>query len=97
MKNKVLGSANEALDEVPVTAEPKNPLVPLTEFQERCIAALKKSSNSVSTNDLAARLRTSRVAVVSAMRALERKGLAGSHRWPPHDQWAALYWFLRNR
>lgn len=67
----------------------------ISAFQQRCIDRLKVARTSMSTNDLAHRLRTSRVAVVSAMRSLERRGLAGSHRWPPHDQWAALYWFLK--
>lgn len=64
-------------------------------FQVRCIALLAAAPSSVSTNDLAHRLKTSRVAVVSALRSLERHGLAGSHRCPPNDQWAALFWFLR--
>ncbi|MCW3587371.1 helix-turn-helix domain-containing protein [Burkholderia cenocepacia] len=68
----------------------------ISAFQQRCIDKLKVASMSMSTNDLAHRLRTSRVAVASAMRSLERRGLAGSHRWPPHDQWAALYWFLKD-
>ncbi|WP_321907856.1 hypothetical protein [Burkholderia cepacia] len=68
-----------------------------TVFQARCIALLAAAPSSVSTNDLAHSLKTSRVAVVSAMRSPERHGLAGSHRWPPIDQWAALFWFLRGR
>lgn len=68
-----------------------------TAFQVRCIVLLTVARGSVSTSDIAHRLKTSRVAVVSAMRSLERHGLAGSHRSPPNDQWAALFWFLRER
>jgi hypothetical protein len=68
----------------------------VTEFQQRCIDKIKPAPNaSDSTASLAVRLKTSRVAVVSAMRALERKGLAVSYRWPPNDQWASLYWGLK--
>jgi len=66
----------------------------ITPFQQRCIDFLNRSNTSRSTADMAHCLKTSNVAIVSSMRSLERKGLAGSHRWP-NDQWAALYWFLR--
>lgn len=53
----------------------------LTESQKRFVAALKQCSNSMeSTTYLAARMKTSRVAVVAIGRALERKGLAVSFR-----------------
>ncbi|MFM0608733.1 MarR family transcriptional regulator [Paraburkholderia sediminicola] len=77
-------------------SELSGPALDVSEFQQRCIDTIRKHpQSSVSTNELADRLRTSRVAVTSAMRALERKGLAGSLRWPHNDQWASLYWFLK--
>lgn len=67
----------------------------MTPFQQRCLEALRKAPNGIaSTVGLADRLRTSNVAVVSAMRSLERQGKAGSMR-SDDSQWAALLWFER--
>jgi hypothetical protein len=67
----------------------------VTPFQQRCLEALRKAPNGIeSTVRLADRLRSSNVAVVSAMRALERQGKAGSMR-SDDSQWAALLWFER--
>jgi len=72
------------------------PDVDLTEAQARFVAVLKVCPNSMeSTTYLAARMKTSRVAVVAIGRALERKGLAASFR-SDDSQWAALKWALRN-
>ncbi|WP_096507960.1 HTH domain-containing protein [Burkholderia sp. IDO3] len=87
-------SAEAAVAQMRARTGIENPVVWVSDFQERCIEVLSDATTSVSTADLAVRLNTSRVAIVSAMRSLERKGLAGSHRWP-NDQWAALYWFIR--
>lgn len=92
--NRRYGKAEEAvLAEVRARTGIENPVVWISAFQELCMEVLRDSPTSVSTADIANRLKTSRVAVVSAIRSLERKGLARSHRWP-NDQWAALYWFI---
>lgn len=64
----------------------------MTEFQARMLDRLKRCPNGIeSTTYLAAGLKTSRVAVVSAGRALERAGLVCSLR-SDDSQWAALKW-----
>lgn len=69
----------------------------LTDLQERCCAALRKAPNGMlNVVNLADAARSNNVAVVSTMRALERKGLAGSIR-SDNSQWAALVWFLREQ
>lgn len=67
----------------------------ITKFQTRCAEAVVRhgSNGSISTTALARRLRTSRLAVVSAMRSLERKGLASSFRFG-RDEHASLFWGL---
>lgn len=58
---------------------------------------LKKCPNSMeSTTYLAAKLKTSRVAVVSAGRALERAGLVCSFR-SDNSEWASLKWAVKDR
>lgn len=72
-------------------------LAELSPFQAQLIAALRKCANSTeSTTRLAARLNSSRPAVVSAGRALERKGLLCSFR-SDNSQWAALKWALTRK
>ena len=72
------------------------PDIDLTESQDRFIAALKRCPNSMeSTTCLAARMKTSRVAVVAIGRALERKGFVASFR-SDDSQWAGLKWALLN-
>ena len=67
----------------------------MTEFQTKFLGALSKMPNRQgSTAELATRLRTSRVAVVSSGRALERAGRAVSWRHGD-DQWAVLMWAAR--
>lgn len=69
----------------------------LTPFQLKLIAALRRCANSTeSTTHLAARLKTSRPAVASAGRALERKGLLCSFR-SDNSQWAVLKWALTRK
>lgn len=69
----------------------------LTEFQTRLIETLGKCANSIeSTTELAARLKSNRLAVVSAGRALERKGLVCSFR-SDNSQWAVLKWALTRK
>lgn len=64
----------------------------MTEFQTRMLERLKSCPNGMeNTTYLAAVLKTSRVAVVSAGRALERAGLVCSFR-SDNTQWAALKW-----
>ena len=60
------------------------------------MAALEASRNrQASTTDLAYRLKTSRLAVVSGMRALQRAGRVVAFR-NGRDQWAALTWGVRH-
>jgi len=67
----------------------------MTPFQVRCCTAIRKAPNGIiSTVYLADVVKSSNVAVVSAMRSLERQNLAGSMR-SDNSQWAALLWFLR--
>jgi biotin operon repressor len=67
----------------------------ITEFQTRFLAKLEKCANGIeSTTYLADKLGTSRVAVVSAGRALERAGLVMSFR-SDNSQWASLKWAVR--
>ncbi len=69
----------------------------LTAFQAQLIAVLRKCANTTEgTTYLAVRLRTSRPAVVSAGRALERQGLLCSFR-SDNSQWAALKWALTRK
>ncbi|VVE33975.1 hypothetical protein [Pandoraea commovens] len=67
----------------------------MTEFQLRCARKLdaKKSFGAISTATLAYLLDSNNVAIVSAMRSLERQGLAGSTR-SDKSRWASLCWFL---
>lgn len=66
-----------------------------TDFQKKMLAVLGRRVNSTeSTTCLAHFLKSSRLAVVSAGRALERKGLVCSFR-SDNSQWAALMWALK--
>jgi biotin operon repressor len=66
-----------------------------SEFQARLLAQLAKRPNSIeSTAVLAVLLGTSRLAVVSAARSLERKGRLVSFR-SDGSQWASLMWSIR--
>lgn len=68
-----------------------------TAFQERLLARLARCANGAeSTTYLAAKLGTSRVAVVSAARALERAGLVVSFR-SDDSPWASLRWAVCRR
>lgn len=68
----------------------------MTDFQHRLLERLARCANGIeSTTMLAAKLGTSRPAVVSAARALERKGLVCSFR-SDDSQWAALMWAVKN-
>ncbi|RQR65507.1 hypothetical protein DIE18_03400 [Burkholderia sp. Bp9125] len=69
--------------------------VEITPFQRLCVDALRKEPNGIaSTSAILSRLhRSARIAVSSAMRGLERKGLAQSF---PSDnsEWAVTLWAL---
>ena len=69
----------------------------MTPFQERCCAYILRQPCGwpATVTDMAAALKTSRLAVSSAMRSLESQGLAGSTR-TGSDQWAAQVWFLKS-
>lgn len=71
----------------------------VTDFQKRCAEVIrtKAVNQSMTVTELAWRLKTSRLAVTSAMRSLESKGLAGSFRGGNGDRWSGLYWFLRSK
>lgn len=67
----------------------------LTPFQERMLAALQKAPNGqASTQTLATRLGSSRVAVASAGRSLERKGRVVTIL-SDGSMWAVRIWCLR--
>jgi DNA-binding MarR family transcriptional regulator len=68
----------------------------VTDFQNRCMKSLVQNDGpgTTSTARLAGRLATSNVAITSAMRSLERKGLVRGVYWPENSRWAALYWHL---
>jgi hypothetical protein len=67
----------------------------MTPFQERFLATLAKRPNGIeSTAVLAVLMKTSRVAVAQAGRALERAGKAVSFR-SDGSQWASLMWSAR--
>lgn len=70
----------------------------MTEFQQRFLECLARYPNGqASTTQLANRLCTSRVAVVSAGRALERAGRVLAYR-SDDSRWASLNWaILRGR
>jgi len=67
----------------------------MTEFQKLLITLMFKhgSNQTASTTELGWWSKKGRVAVSSAMRSLEKKGLAGYFR-SGDDQWAAQCWFL---
>ena len=67
----------------------------MTEFQKKCVERLTQKGGQ-SVNELSWGLNTSRVAVVSAMRSLEKQGLAASYR-RGRDQWAPLCFYLLDR
>lgn len=60
-------------------------------LQARCLEILAKENGSLHTQRVANRAGVTRIAAVSALRALERKGLAGSY--PGHDRWAGQQWY----
>jgi DNA-binding IclR family transcriptional regulator len=61
-----------------------------TEFQARLMAVVMKgANNSMSLSELAARMKSNRVAVHSAVRSLERNGWAVVFR-SDSSQWAVL-------
>lgn len=66
-----------------------------TPFQQRCIDLLRAAPNggSLTVEELACKLGTSRVAITSAMYSLERQGKARSYR-QGRDRWAALCFYL---
>lgn len=69
----------------------------MTEFQAKLLARLARCANSIeSTTELANKLNTSRVAVVSAGRALERAGMVCSFR-SDKSEWAALMWAAKHK
>jgi hypothetical protein len=64
----------------------------MTEFQTKMLNRLAKCRNGIeSTTVLASKLGTSRLAIVSAGRALERSGAVSAFR-SDNSQWAALMW-----
>ena len=66
----------------------------ISAFQWRLAKLIAKSRNgAASTAELGHRVRTSRVAVYSAMLSLEKKGYACQFRTKP-DRWAPLMWAL---
>ena len=60
----------------------------MTEFQKKCLERLK-AKGSQSVNELSWYMKTNRLAISSAMRSLEKKGIVSSFR-SGRDQWAAL-------
>lgn len=66
-------------------------------FQVRIREVIRKHelNGSVSLTEISVRLKASRLAVNSALRAMERRGLAGYFRSPPGDQWSAQMWYLK--
>ncbi len=72
----------------------------MTEFQQKCVAVIRKHGDGrggVAVTEIAGRLRTSCLAVSSAMRSLERQKMAGNYRFPKDSQWAAQIWYLTAR
>lgn len=63
----------------------------MTEFQKKCLERLE-AKGSQSVNELSWHMKTNRLAISSAMRSLEKKGIVGSFR-NGRDQWAALCYF----
>lgn len=69
----------------------------LTQFQLKCVEAIRKSRNQMAALDeIAARLRTNRLAVYSAMWSLRERGLAHYFR-SGDDQWAIQIWALAGK
>jgi len=68
-----------------------------TLFQQKCVLAILNSRNQQATlTEISARVKSNRVAVHSALRALERRKLAGYIR-SDDSQWAVQIWFLKER
>jgi hypothetical protein len=80
---------------VRVVLRPKSEQAPeISEFQQKMVSLLERFPNSsASTTELAARLKSSRLAVVSAGKALARKGRVCSFR-RGDGQWSVLTWAL---
>jgi hypothetical protein len=69
----------------------------VSEFQDKFMMVLDSMPNRIaSTNEMSWKMKTSYVAIVSAGRALERKGLVHTFR-SDNSQWAALMWASRTR
>lgn len=67
----------------------------LTDFQSRCVGVVQRGLNGqASITDIARRLKTSRLAVYSAMKSLQRQNFVGSFRSRP-DQWGVIMYFIR--
>src|SRR5690606_22487397 len=67
----------------------------LTDFQKRCVEAIQHGPNGqASITELAYRLKTSRLAVYSAMQSLQNQNIAGSFR-SRSDQWGVIVYFIR--
>jgi DNA-binding MarR family transcriptional regulator len=66
-----------------------------TEFQAKCIALIKRGLNGqLDISTLAHHLKTSRLAVYSAMKSAEKKSLVGSIR-SRDDRWGVIVYFVR--
>ena len=66
----------------------------LTDFQFRCCKRILQGLNEQAGLDFIARgVKNNRLAVSSAMRSLERRGLAG-HFASSNQQWTVQVWFL---
>jgi hypothetical protein len=67
---------------------------PCSVFQIMCIDAISRHglNGSMSLVEMADRLRSSRIACSSAMRSLERKGMAVYFRSHPGDKWSVQMW-----
>jgi len=71
----------------------------MTEFQAKLVALIRKTETAKewyppSTTALAYWSKSNRLAVSSAMRSLEKRGLAGYFR-SDDSQWAAQVWYLK--
>lgn len=65
----------------------------LTEFQQRCIAAIKQGLNEQAhTGDVVHRVKSNNLAVTAALKSLEKAGMIG--QFTMGGQWATRTWFI---
>jgi uncharacterized membrane protein len=77
-----------------IEPENKRPTVVMSDFQNKCVQALRKNKGAMTLAEIAAAVKSSKTAVSRAMWLLRAKGLSDYHRGHNPDRWSVQRWFL---